>query len=97
MVIAANLFVRSTNAAEEHLKVIVSGPHLKDWRLKLCGEYGCVDKVVLCAPGYHMVFGNRCVVNLQTMPTWQDEVRPIIPPCEGCDAARPELYELYAR
>ena len=74
ILIAAILFVRSTDAAEEHLKVIASGPHLKDWRFKLCGEYACVDKVVLCAPGYHMVYGNRCVVNMQTMPSWQDEV-----------------------
>jgi hypothetical protein len=96
IMIAAILFVRLA-AAQEHLKMITSGPHLKDWRFKLCGEYRCVDKVVLCAPGYHMVYGNRCVVNLHTMPSWQDDVRPVIPPCEGCDAARPTLYELYAR
>ena len=27
--------------AVEHLKMITSGPHLKDWRFKLCGEYRC--------------------------------------------------------
>ena len=84
-------------ATQERLRVIVSGKHLKDWRFRLCDDYGCIAHLVLCAPGYHMVYGNRCVVNLQTMPSWQDEIRPIIPPCEGCDAARPTLYELYAR
>jgi hypothetical protein len=84
-------------AAKEHLKVIASGPRLKDWRFRLCGENGCVAKVVLCAPGYHMVYGNMCVVNIHTMPSWEDEMWPVIPPCEGCDATHPTLYELYGR
>jgi hypothetical protein len=48
-------------SAEERLKVIESGPHLKDWRFKICGEYGCVDKVVVCAPGYHIAMGTNAL------------------------------------
>ncbi len=66
IMIAAILFV-GLAAAQEHLKIIASDPHLKDWRFKLCGEYGCVDKVVLCAPGYHTVYGNGCVASGKTM------------------------------
>ena len=96
IMIAAILFVRLA-AAQEHLKMMTSGPHLKDWRFKICGEYGCVDKVVVCAPGYHIVYGNKCVVNVHTPPSWEDQVQPVVPPCEGCDVAHPTLYELYAR
>ena len=39
--------------AQERLKGIVSGPHLKDWRFTLCGERRCVTSVVLCAPLSH--------------------------------------------
>jgi hypothetical protein len=30
--------------AQERLRVIVSGKHLKDWRFRLCDDYSCVDK-----------------------------------------------------
>ena len=95
IMIAAILFVRLA-AAQEHLKMMTSGPHLKDWRFKLCGEYGCVDKVVLCAPGYHTVYGNRCVLNLHNaLVARRRKARHTT--VRGCDAARPTLYELYAR
>jgi hypothetical protein len=81
-------------SAEERLKVIAFGPHLKDWRFKICGEYGCVDKVVVCAPGYHIIYGNRCVVNIHSPPSWEDQVQPVVPPCEGCWTTHPTLYEL---
>jgi hypothetical protein len=84
-------------SAQERLKVIASGPHLKDWRFKICNEYGCVDKVVVCAPGYHIIYGDRCVANIHLPPSWEDKVQPVVPPCEGCLTAHPTLYELYAR
>jgi hypothetical protein len=83
--------------AQERLKVIVSGPRLKDWRFTLCGERRCITGVVLCAPGYHIVYGNRCVANVHTPPSWEDQVQPVVPPCIGCSDTRPTLYELYAR
>jgi len=82
--------------AQERLRVIVSGKHLKDWRFRLCDDYGCVDKVVLCAPGYHIIYGDKCVVNIHTPPSWEDRVHPVVPPCEGCGATNPSLYSLYA-
>jgi hypothetical protein len=82
--------------AQERLRVIVAGKHLKDWRFRLCDDYGCVDKLVLCAPGYHIIYGNKCIVNIRTPPSWEDRVHPVVPPCEGCGATNPSLYSLYA-
>jgi hypothetical protein len=85
----------SSASAQERLKVITSGQHLKDWRFKLCDTHGCVNKVVLCAPGYHIIYGDKCVANIHTPPSWEDQVQPVVPPCEGCGAANPSLYSLY--
>ena len=81
--------------AQERLRVIVSG-NLKDWRFRLFDDYGCVDKLVLCAPGYHIIYGHKCAVNIHTPPSWEDRVHPVVPPCEGCRATNPSLYSLYA-
>ena len=51
----------SSASAQERLKVITSGHHLRDWRFKFCDTHGCVAKVVRCARGYHIIYGNRCV------------------------------------
>jgi hypothetical protein len=83
-------------AQEEWVKVIASGQQLKDWRFRLCNSNGCVAKVVLCAPGYHIIYGNKCVVNIHTPPSWEGRVQPILPPCEGCENADASLYLLYA-
>jgi hypothetical protein len=96
--IGATIIVSSAIApapAQERLRVIVSGKHLKDWRFRLCDDYGCIAKVVLCAPGYHMIYGSKCVLNVRTPPSWEDRVHPV-PPCEGCGATNPSLYSLYA-
>jgi hypothetical protein len=95
---AALVVCTATNPAaaqEEWLKVVASGPHLKDWRFSLCDHRRCHAKVVLCAPGYHIIYGNRCVLNIHTPPSWEDQVRPIVPPCDGCGATHPSLYSLY--
>jgi hypothetical protein len=94
--IAVVCAINSAAAQEEWIKVIASGQQLKDWRFKLCDSHGCVAKVVLCAPGYHIIYGNKCVVNIHTPPSWEDRVRPVVPPCEGWDATSPSLHSLYA-
>jgi len=82
--------------AQERLRIIVACKHLKDWRFRLCDDYGCVDKLVLCALGYHIIYGNKCIMNIRTPPSWEDRVHAVVPPCKGCGATNPSLYSLYA-
>ena len=80
--------------ALDHFLSIGTGLDFLESLRELCGEYGCVDKVVVCAPGYHIIYGNRCVVNIHSPPSWEDQVQPVVPPCEGCWTTHPTLYEL---
>lgn len=97
--IAVLCAINPAAAQEEWIKAIASGRQLKDWRFKLCDSHGCVAKVVLCAPGYHIIYGSKCVANIHTPPSWKDRVQPVDgrPPAKHQGRERIRMSQSWAR